>query len=407
MKTLLQIGGPLNYGAPGKIAEQIGLLAMRNGWESYMAHGNKYQNPSSLKTFQTVTKCQEVCHEVQSLLFDNHGLASRKETKKLCSFIDEISPDVIHLHNIHGYYLNYQVLFEYLKGTSIPIVWTLHDCWSITGHCSHFDFIGCNKWKTQCNHCPGLKIYPRSLFVDHSKRNYELKKSLFSSVSDRLTLVPVSNWIADFARQSFLSKANIKTIHNGIDIDVFSPQETSDLREKFNLGEKKVILGVASPWTPTKGGKDWIKLREVLPQDKYKLIMIGLNDKQLSSLPEGIIGLGHTNSARELAQYYTLADIFLNTTYVDNFPTVNLEALACGTPVVTYNTGGSPEAIDDNTGIVVEKGNIDGAAKAIIQLTRMDKEILEKACRERTVSLFNKDNCFRAYIDLYGEIMSR
>lgn len=408
MKTLLQISSTLNYGAPGKIAEQIGILAKQNGWNSYIAHGNKYKNTSELESFQTVSPFREHWHEAYSLLFDGHGLSSDKETRQLCKWIDSIRPDVIHLHNIHGYFLNYKVLFDYLGGINVPLVWTLHDCWPFTGHCSHFDFIGCDKWKTGCEHCPGLKVYPKSLFVDRSKANYELKKRLFSSVANRLTLVPVSDWIAKFAKESFLSKANIKTIHNGIDVDTFSPCPTNDLKKRHGLKKNElIILGVASPWTQTKGPSDWVKLFEILPKDNYKLIMIGLNECQIATLPKGMIGIGHTNSVKELAQYYSLADVFLNTTYQDNYPTVNLEAISCGTPVITYNTGGSPEAITQKTGWVVKQGNLGGVKSIIESLALTDKherELQRMACRDRAIKEFDKNKAFYVYLELYDSL---
>ncbi len=401
MKTLLQINSALNYGSTGKIAEQIGLLAKCHGWHSCIAHGNKYQNPSQLETYQVVTHRQELLHEAQSLLFDAHGLASVNETTRLCRWIDSISPDVIHLHNIHGYYLNYLALFKYLQRTDTPIVWTLHDCWPFTGHCAYFDFIGCDKWKTGCGHCPARWTYPKS-FIDRSERNWELKRESFSSVSNRLTIVAVSEWIAGFVRESFLSEADIRNIHNGIDINVFSPKETAGLRSRLSLDGKYVVMGCAFPWSKRKGLEDWIKLRAVLPCDKYALLLVGLNVDQIKSLPAGIIGVRRTNSQTELAQYYSLADVFVNTTYEDNFPTVNLEALACGTPVITYKTGGSPEAVDRQTGVVVPQGSVGQLAEAI-EAVCPHKDRYTAACRSRAVSLFDKDKCFEQYIRLYEE----
>lgn len=417
MKTLLQISSALNYGSTGKIAEQIGLLAKAQGWRSCIAHGNKYKNPSQLETYQVVTPWQELEHEAKSLLFDAHGLGSAKETAKLCRWIDEISPDIIHLHNIHGYYLNYEVLFKYLQHTDTPIIWTLHDCWSFTGHCAYFDFIGCDRWKTGCSHCPGRWTYPKS-FVDRSKHNWELKRDLFSSVSDRLTIAAVSDWLAGFVKASFLSGADIRTIHNGVDLNIFSPKETASLQSRIETAGKYVIMGCAFPWSKRKGLDDWVKLRALLPEDKYALVVVGLNNSQLESPPKGIIGIGRTNSQEELAEYYSLADVFVNTTYEDNFPTVNLEALACGTPVVTYRTGGSPESIDDGrpikssdsvieyqTGYVVDKGDLASAVSAIESICASDRFALKLLCRQRAVEHFNKDKCFEEYVGLYEETL--
>ena len=400
---IVQINAVCNYGSTGRIVEQIGLIVRQKDWECLSVHGIKYFRQTAANSCPVGDKVDLVIHEAQSFLFDAHGLASKKATHKITSLINEYHPDLIHLHNLHGYYLNYPILFDYLSSVNIPIVWTLHDCWPITGHCSHFDFIGCDRWKTGCGHCPGLSVYPRSLFLDRSARNYQLKKGCFTSVLDRLTIVPVSNWLESFVRQSFLKDASIRTIHNGIDVSTFSPKEVSSLRVKYSLGDKKIVLGVALPWTKRKGLEDMLILSEALPSDQYQVMIVGLSDKQLKNLPAGIIGIQRTNNVQELAELYSLATVFVNPTYEDNFPTVNLEALACGTPVITYRTGGSPEAVDEETGIVVEKGDIDGMVRAV---TTVDKHAYSPQCRARALRLFDKDKCFKEYIRLYESLVN-
>ena len=393
----------LNYGSTGRMIEDFGRSITGSRHCCIVAKGTKYERLSNLQSLKAGTKTDLVSHEIMSFLFDAHGLASKKATHKITSLINEYHPDLIHLHNLHGYYLNYPILFDYLSSVNIPIVWTLHDCWPITGHCSHFDFIGCDRWKTGCGHCPGLPVYPRSLFLDRSARNYRLKKGCFTSVLDRLTIVPVSNWLESFVRQSFLKDASIRTIHNGIDVSTFSPKEVSSLRVKYSSGDKKIVLGVALPWTKRKGLEDMLILSDALPSDQYQVMIVGLSDKQLKSLPAGIIGIQRTNNVQELAELYSLATVFVNPTYEDNFPTVNLEALACGTPVITYRTGGSPEAVDEETGIVVEKGDIDGMARAV---TTVDKHAYSPQCRARALRLFDKDKCFEEYIRLYESLVN-
>ncbi len=400
---IVQINAVCNYGSTGRIVEQIGLIVRQKDWECLSVHGIKYFRQTAANSCPVGDKVDLVIHEAQSCLFDAHGLASKKATHKITSLINEYHPDLIHLHNLHGYYLNYPILFDYLSSVNIPIVWTLHDCWPITGHCSHFDFIGCDRWKTGCGHCPGLSVYPRSLFLDRSARNYQLKKGCFTSVLDRLTIVPVSNWLESFVRQSFLKDASIRTIHNGIDVSTFSPKEVSSLRVKYSLGDKKIVLGVALPWTKRKGLEDMLILSEALPSDQYQVMIVGLSDKQLKNLPVGIIGIQRTNNVQELAELYSLATVFVNPTYEDNFPTVNLEALACGTPVITYRTGGSPEAVDEETGIVVEKGDINGMARAV---ATVDKHTYSPQCRARALRFFDKDNCFEEYIRLYESLVN-
>jgi len=335
-------------------------------------------------------------HYVEGLLFDNHGLASRKATRKVVEQIKELKPDVIHIHCIHGYYLNYRILFEYLNSTHIPIVWTFHDCWAFTGHCAHFVTADCEKWKAGCYDCPRHGTYPKS-FVDFSKRNYKLKKSLFTA-NNNLHVVPVSEWLARLTRESFLGGKDVRVIHNGVDISLFKPSGQVK-------NEKIRILGVSGWWTKTKGFEDFFRLRELLDRKKYEITMVGLSSDQVKSLPEGITGIEHTESVQELAALYATSDIFFNSTYADTFPTVNIEALACGTPVLTYCTGGSPEAVTPETGWVVEQGDLESVASIIKSLT-LDQGVkkMRAACRERAVSIFDKDKCFKEYINLYEEL---
>lgn len=406
MLTLLQINVASNYGSTGKIVEQLGLLAKISGWNSYVAHGARYINPTKLSTIQVESKLGERIHGGwYSLLQDKHGLGSICATQNLIRKIKVINPDIIHLHNIHGYFINYKILFEFLSNTSIPVIWTLHDCWPMTGHCSHFDLIKCERWKTQCYSCPLKNEYPKSLFLDRSRENYILKKELFTSLGSRLTLVPVSNWLEDIVRQSFFKDAQICTIHNGIDLAIFMPHSTEDVVKKYQLQGKAVLLGVAAPWTQRKGFNDFFNLRKLLPS-RYAIIMVGLSSKQIAELPEGIIGIERTQNVNELAQLYSVADAFINTTYEDNYPTVNLEAIACGTPVITYRTGGSPESVTPQTGRVVEQGNIEQLVQAIHELEKTDREQIRQKCRDYAVEHFDKQKCFQKYIELYNNILN-
>ena len=224
MKTLIQINTAANYGSVGRIAENIGLLAQSNGWTCYLVHGPRYKNPSGLKTICSESLLEEKVHALKSFLFDAHGLGSADATRRLVKKIESLAPDIIHLHNVHGYYINYPILFDFLSAVQVPVVWTLHDCWSMTGHCSHFEFAGCNKWQTHCYSCSQLDSYPRSIFIDKSYRNFELKRKFFLKIKDRLHLIVVSDWLKDIALKSFFCDCNITRIHNGIDLDVFRPR---------------------------------------------------------------------------------------------------------------------------------------------------------------------------------------
>ena len=398
MPKLLQISIEVNSGSVGRIAEQIGETAMANGWQSYITYARNHL-PSKSNTIRIGSKLDVYCHGVMTRLFDTHCLHSTVATKRLVEQIKNIAPDVILLHHIHGYFLNMRVLFDYLSSVDIPIIWVFHDCWSMTGHCAHFEFANCDRWKTGCYDCSEKKSYPGSLLFDRSKKNYIEKRELFTSVKD-MTIVSVSNWLGGIVKQSFLKDYDVNVIHNGIDIQKFQPVQ-SDIREKFSIFDKKIVLGVASPWSLRKGLKDVFKLSSYLSNDKYQIVLIGLSEEQLKQLPSGIIGLTRTESVEELAEWYSVADVFVNPTYEDTYPTTNLEAISCGTPVVTYRTGGSPESITSSTGRVVDKGDIAGLAKAIEELCAENREEIQSICREYAVAHFDKKECFEKYIELY------
>lgn len=401
-KKVLQINTVVNTSSTGRIAEEIGLTAMSNGWESYIAYGRN-ERPSSSKLIKIGNNNDIKLHGLKTRLFDRHGLGSRSATDEFIKQIEVIKPDIIHLHNLHGYYLNYEILFGYLSVVNIPTVWTFHDCWPITGHCVYFSYVGCEKWKTQCYKCPQKTLYPASYLIDHSKKNYSLKKESFNSLSN-LTLVPVSQWLSGILNDSFLQNYPIKTIHNGINTEVFKPYDGSSVRVKYELEDKFIILGVASVWEPRKGLVDFIELSKHLSDD-YKIVLVGLTKKQISKLPENILGIERTEIVQGLAEIYASSDVFINPTYEDNFPTTNLESLACGTPVITYKTGGSPEAIDDYTGIVVEQGNINNLMDAINQIKTHGKQFYTTACVDRAHRLYKKEDRYKEYIDLYEELL--
>lgn len=397
MPVLLQINITANWGSTGKIAEQIGVVAQNHGWTSYIAYGS-FCNQSRNKLIRVGCKASRYLHYAEQRVLDNEGQCSRVETRKLIKQIDELTPDIINLHNIHDHYLNYRILFKYLNQKDIKVVWTFHDCWAITGHCMHFMAKNCERWKTGCYDCLMRGEYPKS-FLDCSNRNWKLKKNMFAS-NKNLTIVACSDWIAGYARESFLKDKCIEVIHNGCDIDVFSPQ-TRTQSDKFR------IIAVSNVWYRNKGEDDIYKLRQMLPQQEYEIVMVGLSVEQARKLPDGIIGIQRTQNVQELAQLYSDADVLINPTYEDNFPTVNIEALACGTPVITYRTGGSPEAVDELTGAVIEQGDIYSLCEKIKEFKLLDfKQEHNEDCRKRAVENFDKNKCFEKYIGLYESILS-
>lgn len=409
MKKLLLINVSANSGSTGRIAEEIGQTAIGQGYESYFAYG-RIGRESKSSLIRIGNDWDIRWHGLESLLLDNHGFGSRNATKRFIQEIERVQPDVINLHNVHGYYLNVEILFKYLAKTDIPVVWTLHDCWPFTGHCSYFDRYHCEKWKSGCHHCPNSKGYPKSLFLDCSKTNYARKKELFNKPKN-ITFVAVCNWMANNVKASFLGGYPVETIYNGVDVETFRPRfeglnGSNSLKAKLGINESaKVVLGVASTWDRRKGLDDFVKLRTMMT-DEYAIVLVGLNDKQIAALPGGVIGIKRTESVDQLAELYSLADVFVNPTYVDNFPTTNIEALACGTPVVTYKTGGSPEAIDEKTGMVIAQGDVE-QLRAAVEHFAINKTCCSMACRKRAVECFNKQDRFNDYVELFDNLIKK
>ncbi len=401
---LFQINATVNSGSTGRIAEDIGMVLIADGHESYIAAFNT-NRPSKSEVIAIGTAWDRKLHGLKTRLFDRHGFGSKTASRKLVENIKTINPDIVHLHNVHGYYLNVEILFNFLKEFQKPVVWTFHDCWPFTGHCSYFDAVNCFKWQTECNHCPNKKGYPASWGLDQSKRNFYDKQEIFNGI-DKLQIITPSKWLAEHVQNSFLKNYQVKVIHNGIDLNNFSSrQDTTEIKEKWKLSNKKIVLGVASQWDKRKGLQDFIQVRQALSKD-IEIVLIGLSTKQMKVLPEGVTGIARTESINELAELYSASNVFINPTYVDNFPTTNIEALACGSPVITYNTGGSPEAIDEQSGMVVNKGDIDGLAKAIDKVLENGKEHYAPLCKTRAEQMFNKDDRYNDYLKLYEAMLS-
>nr|WP_285852311.1 glycosyltransferase [Robertmurraya korlensis] len=397
----MQINSVSGVGSTGRITSDIHNILVDHGHESYIAYGRKStENIDNL--IKIGSRYENYLHVASTRVFDNHGFGSSKATREFIKSIENINPDLIHLHNIHGYYINVKILFNYLKKANKRVIWTLHDCWPFTGHCAYFDFIGCDKWKTQCNSCPEKNSYPSSLFLDNSKRNYLNKKEIFTGVKD-LTIVTPSKWLASLVKESLLGQYPIKVINNGIDTETFKV-EKSDFRKKFNIEDKYVILGVASAWDRRKGLRYFYELSNNLKKDEV-IVLVGLTEKQIEGLPKNIIGISRTNNVKELVQIYSASDVFVNPTLEDNFPTTNLEALACGIPVITFNTGGSVESIDTDTGIITEKGDVRKLENGIQKIKKVGKEFYSDSCMKRAKEFFNKNDRYLEYMKLYKELV--
>lgn len=326
-----------------------------------------------------------------------HNMHSKIATERLLKVISGFKPDIIQLHNLHEAYINLPMLFKYIKKHNIKTVWTLHDCWAFTGHCPYFDIVGCNKWKTGCYGCPQYKEYPKSLF-DNSKIMYRLKRKWFTGV-ENMTIVTPSEWLASLVKESYLKDYPVKVINNGIDLNVFKPTE-SDFREKYALENKYIVLGVAFGWGRRKGLDVFVELAERLDKVKYKIVLVGTDDNVDKLLPDNIISIHRTQSQTELAEIYAAADVFANPTREENYPTVNMEAIACGTPVVTFNTGGSPEMLDETCGAAVAKDDTDAMYNEIVRICETEP-YSEEACLKKA-RRFDMNERFKEYYDLYS-----
>jgi len=399
---LLQINTTLNTTSTGRITEEIGLCAMEQGYESVAASRRVGPAGSASQYIKIGNRLDRYLHGVKTRVLDRHGFGSERATLELVKEIRKIDPDVIGMHNLHGYYLNVEVLFHYLKEVQKPVVWTFHDCWPFTGHCAYFDRVGCEKWKTECHSCPLKTYYPASHGLDQSNRNFHDKKALFTGL-DNLTIVTPSHWLKGLVKQSFLQRYPVEVIHNGIDLETFKPA-TDHLPEAIKKIGKKIILGVASVWDERKGLQEFEKLVPLLDEE-YRIVLVGLSEEQIGKLPKEILGIARTENVQQLASLYSAAEAFVNPTLSDNFPTTNIEALACGTPVITYKTGGSPEAVDEQTGFITEQRDMEGVLSSVKEIAANGRKTYTEPCRQRAVDHYNKEDRFRDYVELYDKML--
>ena len=391
---VLQLNSTCGVGSTGKIAVDIYKALENQGDECLIAYG-RGNAPKGVRSYKIGSDFSVKLHGILSRLTDRHGFYSYFPTKRLVNQIKKYNPDIIHLHNIHGYYLNLPVLFKYLSKAEIPVVWTLHDCWAFTGHCAYFSFADCNRWKDGCYSCPQKKSYPTSILADNSRLNYKNKNKLFGSIKN-LYLVTPSYWLEGLVKESFLKNHPVTTIYNGIDLSVFKPTK-GDLRKHYGLENKKIILGVANIWEERKGLKDFYRLNQMLSDD-YNIVLVGLSKEQKATLPEGIIGITRTESVEQLAEIYSAADVYFNASVEETMGLTTVEAMACGTPVVVYNATAIGEVVDEKSGVVVEAGDVSAAYNAILNLSLSSKDCLKRA------EDFEKNKQYQCYLDLYKRL---
>lgn len=402
MPKIVQINTVANYGSTGKIMESIGLLAKESGWISKIAVGGRYSNVSKLDTYLISNKCQNRMSAFHSLISGRHGLANKSETERFIQWLRNEAPDIVHLHNFHSYILNYEILFDFLKEVNVPVVWTLHDCWPFTGHCSHFIKYNCYKWCQECFDCPAIHDFPKSLFRDCSRINYTDKKRIFGGL-EKVRLVTVSNWLKSCVQRSLLGDYHVDVIHNGVDLSVFRPFH-SDYRKLYNLEGKRILLGVSTDWCRSKGLYDYLKLGEILGDD-YRIVLLGMTVDQIKRYSRpGILCLPKTNSINELANWYNSADIILNLSYAETFGLPVAEGYACGKPAIVYDNTALSELIVPTTGFKVPTGDLRTLASAIDSIFSF-QSFSTDACRERAVTYYNKETNYRRYLSLYNDFL--
>lgn len=396
---IMQITAFCGWGCTGRIALGIHNAVTKQGHESIIAWGRVNTASCDVPTIKIGNSIDQKLHGLYTRVTDRCGFGSKLATKALINAIEEYEPDLIQLHILHGYYVNLEILFNYIRVHKIPVVWTFHDCWAFTGHCPYFDLVGCDRWIKGCHDCPQKKHHPSSWLLDNSIWNWNKKRELFCGV-DNLTIVSPSKWMDGLVKKSFLKSCKTRVIYNGINLSNFKPT-TGNLLAKYHLEKKKIILGVSSTWSSSKGLDDFCELASELPNE-YQIVLVGLNREQIKILPKKIIGIRRTDSVHELAELYTKASLFINPTYEDNFPTTNLEALACGTPVVSYQTGGSTEAAGNIYGKVIPQGDRQSLLKYIIN--EEWKNISPDACVKHS-RVFDERERFIEYVDLYQGIL--
>ena len=399
---ILQVNAIYGSKSTGTIVKDIDLILQSKGHESYVAFQKSTEVPTN--GYKIGNKLDYKIHALLTRLLGKQGYFSIASTKKFLKYIDKIKPDIVHLHNLHSNYINLNMLLKYLEYKNIHTVITLHDCWFFTGKCSHYQVAKCDKFKDSCGDCPLLKKDVPSWFFDPTTKVLSDKKKLFNNIKS-LTVVGVSNWISSEAKKGIFKDKDVVTIHNGVDINIFRPTP-SEMREKLGLKDEFVILGSADKWLNPLNREAFKYILSSITPD-MKIVIFGCNKDQQKQLPESVIGIGYITDRDEMAKLYSMSDVFVNITLEDSLPTVNIEAQACGTPVITYKSGGSPETISERTGIVVPKGDKEGLLKAILKIKDRGKAIYEQNCIDHVEKNFVIKDRYVEYVNLYNNIKER
>lgn len=399
---VLQINS-VNYGSTGNIMFGLSELIQDHGDQCLCATGFTRHKNRRRERIPVGGVLSKSYHMFAARRSGKHGCYSKAATRRLIAKIKSFSPDVIHLHNVHGWYLNIPILFAFLRESKIPVVWTLHDCWAFTGGCAQFRLCDCSRWQWGCGQCPQLGDYPIASAKERTAQMWQLKKELFQKM-DNLTLVAPSQWLAELAKASFLREYPMQVIHNGIDLEAFRPVP-STVREKYGCTGKFLVLGVTMDWGPRKGLDVFCTLAQRLDTERFQILLVGTDERIERTLPSSIRTVRRTDTLKELAQLYSAADVYVNATREDTYPTVNMEALACGTPVITFNVGGSTEMLDSSCAVAVEAGNVEQLEKEIIRVCTQ-KPFSASDCLKKAEE-FDRKKRFQEYIELYERVITR
>ena len=395
---ILQLNSVFSEGSVTTIIKAISEVALEKNINTVFVSGPRSKTILNKNQIVIGNKFDSFFQLISSRIFDNHGLSSKWATKQLINKIKKIKPDIIHIHNLHGYYLNYKLLFEFFNKNKLKILMTMHDCWNFTGHCTHFEHINCSKWESTCKKCPSISSYPKSFFMDNSYKNFNTKKEVFLE-NQNLEIVTVSKWLKSKVNKSFLKEKKIHTILNGIDVNVFKPLDLKNKIKKF------IILGSARNWSMEKGIYDFIELSNRLGSE-FIFYLIGLDKNKFKNLPNNIVPIKKIYDKNEMNLYYNKADLYLNLSHIETFPTTNMESISSGTPVITYDVGGARETVLPDTGKCIKKNDIDMLEKLVIdfknkKINFLDKNLMHNLCRK----YFNYKVNFVDYIKIYKSMI--
>ena len=403
MKLLL-INSVCGITSTGRIVKDIYEAFVKEGNSAKIAYGERsYDNDETdLEIIPIGSKADNYFHAIMTRITDKHGLFSIMATKRFIKKLDEYKPDIVHIHNLHGYYINYELLFKYLKEhENIRVVWTLHDCWSFTGHCANFTEQKCDKWKEKCYDCPLKKTYPASLLWDNSSNNYFRKKKAFTGVKDMTVVVP-SKWLESFVFESFLKDYPVKVINNGVDVTGFYPT-TSDFKAQYGIEGRKIILGVANVWVPNKGLDYFVELANIYKEkglDDYRIVIVGRIPRDDFELPDNMIYVAHTDSKVELNHIYNAADVLVSFSSEETFGMTVVEAMAAGTyPVVMKNTA-CEEIVDMTIGTAVDRDALE-VFKCLEGIFSSEKNSLSREEIHNHAAKFSREEYMKKLFEIY------